>query len=263
MPSFPQFSLPALPDQWALFAGWSDLLFGLVAVGLLVLLGIWWRQQIFLWMRVVVLALAASGLSSIASLSLFQVPAHYVGCPQGCNGWQGYPLAFASLDFAGVRTLAPVDFILNLLWMWVAFLVIFMVLRMLGIAISWSERGMRAKLLFLLFVVLLPFSLLPRLMDPPQPYLSGETQRLAINALRTAQFTYNITGGVVQRLAVEDIRSLTGSAATFGFETDTTQVCLRGYTFFYIPWRRYRLILDTSGVIALNLTELPLDQPCW
>jgi len=263
MPDLPPFSLPPLPDQWVLFAGWPDVLFGLVALGLVALLAIWWRQQIWLWSITVLAALILAVVLSFGSLSLFQVPAHYVGCPQGCDGWQGYPLAFASVDFDGVRTLAPVDFALNLLWMWLACLTVFMVLRLLGMAFNWSDRGMRARFLFLCFVLLLPLALLPRVMDPPQPYLTGETQRLAINAQRTAQFTYNITGAWVQRLAVEDIRSLAGSAATFGSETDTTQVCLRGYTYFYLPWRRYRIILDTSGVVALNLAELSLDQPCW
>ena len=263
MPDFPQLSLPPLPEQWVLFAGWQDLLFGLVALGLVVLLAIWWRQQIDLWVPLLAVTLGIAAGLSIATLSVFQVPAHFVDCPGGCNGWRGYPVAFASVDFAGVRTLAPVDFILNLLWTWLLVLFLFMVLRLAGTAYNWSERGFRAKFLFLLFILVLPLALVPRVMDPPQPYLTGESQRLAVNALRTSQYTYNLTGAWVQRLAVEDIRSLSSSGATFGFETATTQVCLRGYTYFYIPWRRYRLILDTSGVIALNLTELPLDQPCW
>ncbi|MBP7964564.1 MAG: hypothetical protein KBG20_08990 [Caldilineaceae bacterium] len=263
MPDFSQLSLPPLPAQWVLFAGWPDLFFGLVALGLVALLSIWWQQQTDWWVLISVLALGVAASLSMASLTVFQVPAHFVGCPDGCDGWQGYPLAFASVDFAGVRRMAPVDFVLNLLWTWVVTLFTFMMMRLLGMAYGWSERGKRARFFFLFFVFILPFSLLPRVMDPPQPYLTGETQRLAVNALRTAQYTYNITGAWTQRLAVEDIRSLSGSAATFGFETNTTQVCLRGYTYFYLPWRRYRIILDTSGVVALNLTELPLDQPCW
>ena len=264
MPDFPQFSLPDLPPEWVLFAGWPDIFAGLIPVALLILLSVWWRQQIRFWSTTVVAALIVALGFSIASLAMFQVPPHFVGCPGGCDGWQGYPLPFASMGFDGVRTLAPVDFILNVLWTWLLWLGIFMVLRLVGVALEFRSRSPRFQLLFLFTVLILPFAIVPRLLDPPQPPLQGENQRLAVNAQRTAQYTYSITGPWVQRLAVEDIRELPATAAAaFGFEPDTTQVCLRGYTYFYLPWRRYRIILDTSGVVALNMAELPLDQPCW
>ncbi len=264
MPDFSQLALPDLPSAWVLFAGWPDIFSGLIPLSLLTLLTVWWRQQIRFWSTTVVLALIVALGFSMGSLAVFQVPPHYVGCPAGCEGWQGYPLAFASMNFDGVRTLAPVDFILNVLWLWLLWLGVFMVMRLLGMALEWRSRSTRFRLTLLLFVFVLPFAYMPRLLDPPQPILQGENQRLAINAQRTAQFTYSLTGPWVQRLAVEDIRNLPATtAAAFGFEPDTTQVCLRGYTYFYLPWRRYRIILDTSGVVALNLAELPLDQPCW
>jgi hypothetical protein len=89
--------------------------------------------------------------------------------------------------------------------------------------------------------------------------------RLATNARRAAEFTYRITGFWVQRLALEDVRHLQPAGQLDGETTDSSgrQVCLRGYTYFYIPWRRYRIDLDASGVTALSLTQLPLDVPCW
>ena len=42
-----------------------------------------------------------------------------------------------------------------------------------------------------------------------------------------------------------------------------SQVCLRGYTYFYLPWRRYRINLEATGVTALGLAELPLTGSCW
>lgn len=260
----PEFSLPDLPQGWVLFAGWIDIFAGLIPLLILIPLALWWRQQSRFWTTVMVAALAVAIGFSIASLNIFEVPPHFVGCPGGCPGWQGYPLPFASLDFDGVRTLAPVDFVLNVLWTWLLWLTLFMLLRIMFLALDWQSRSLRFRLLLFFFVLILPFALLPRLLEPPQPTLQGENQRLAINAQRTAQYTYSITGPWVQRLSVEDIRELPATtAAAFGFEPDTTQVCLRGYTYFYIPWRRYRIILDASGVVALNLAELPLEQPCW
>ncbi|MEZ4615671.1 MAG: hypothetical protein R2867_09180 [Caldilineaceae bacterium] len=82
---------------------------------------------------------------------------------------------------------------------------------------------------------------------------------------RAAEFTYQITGVWVQRLAIEDVRILDPDADPTLESVNRVggQVCLRGYTYFFIPWHRYRIDLDGIGRTALRLVELPLVERCW
>jgi hypothetical protein len=95
--------------------------------------------------------------------------------------------------------------------------------------------------------------------------ITGEELRLTTNAGRAAEFTYRITGLWIQRLAVEDVKVLQpeGEANLETVNRVGSQVCLRGYTYFFIPWQRYRIDLDGIGRTALRLTELPLTEGCW
>ena len=255
----PEFTLPNWPQDWVFFADWRHLGLAGFGVVLLVLLGIWWRQQTRHWFRILMGTFLAALLLCIGSFYMFVTPAYYAGCPAGCPGWRGYPLPFARIEVAGGSRVAFLDFLLNLLMLWLMWLGMSLVWRLLGVGYQWWNRSWRARLLFVFFVALLPWALVPRVLDPPQPTPSGEDLRLAVNAQRSAEFTYRITGVWVQRLALEDIRH---SAAAAGEET-VNEVCLRGYTYFYLPWRRYRITLDPSGVTALSLSELSLDGSCW
>jgi hypothetical protein len=154
---------------------------------------------------------------------------------------------------------------LNLLMLWLLWLGASLVWRLAAVAIRWENRNWRVRLIFLLLLVVLPWALLPRILNPPQPRTAGEDLRLAVNARRSAEFTYRVTGVWVQRLALEDIRraAVTRDPATLFGETEVNEVCLRGYTYFYLPWRRYRVTLDPSGVTALQLAEVPLTGSCW
>ena len=101
---------------------------------------------------------------------------------------------------------------------------------------------------------------------PPQPATTGEELRLVINAQRAAETTYAVTGLWVQRLALEDLRQLSPNPLaeqTPDLAAIRSQVCLRGYTYFYIPWRRYLVSLEPTGVNALEFLELPLSGSCW
>jgi hypothetical protein len=160
---------------------------------------------------------------------------------------------------------APLDFAVNLLMLWLLWLGASLIWTLLAMGFQWWRRSQRTRLLFVIVVVLLPLALLPRILNPPQPPTGGEDLRLANNARRAAEFTYRITGPWVQRLAFEDIRYGSGDPqlADIPGQRPGTQVCLRGYTYFYIPWRRYRISLEESGVTALSLTELPLTGSCW
>lgn len=259
-------SWPSLPEGWAYFSDWKDGLFAIANLLLVLLIIIWWRQQTRYWFRITTLFLLCAVLICIGSYYMFQVPFHHISCPAGCSGWRGYPQPVATMEPNGVSQMAALDFGFNLLIIWLAFLGAGVVWRVLAIAVDWSERSLRAKGLFLLLVCVLPWALLPRIFNPPQPTPTGENLRITNNALRIAEFTYNITGFWVQRLAVEDIRQSPPSAPTpIQSEAGTAamQVCLRGYTYFYLPWRRYVITLDPTGVTALQMEEIRLSGSCW
>jgi hypothetical protein len=256
--------LPEWSRDWVSFAGWPDAALAGLALLFALLLIVWWRQQTRQWFRIAAGLALVSLLLCIASYYLFEVPAYYASCPQGCLGWRGYPRPFASLELDGSSLIAPLDFALNWLMLWLLWLVASVVWRILALAFRWSERSLRARLLFIGVVCLLPWALLPRFVAPPQPNPQGEDLRLATNALRSAEFTYRITGFWVQRLALEDVRRLPVAGE---FDIDTvnqvgSQVCLRGYTYFYVPWRHYRIDLNRSGITALSLAQLSLAEPC-
>ena len=263
----PQIPLPPVPENWAYFADWSDISLGLVGVILIALLTIWWWQQTDLWFRVIAGSFLSALLLCIASLYLFEVPPYVAGCPTGCEGWSGFPLPVARLPAPNLRLIAPIDFLLNLLLLWLLWMGAGLVWSLLGVAFEWENRTLRARIGWVLLVAVLPWALLPRVINPPQPVLRGEELRLANNARRAAEFTYRITGFGIQRLAIEDVRAIgdgsRGEQVPGQEELAATEVCLRGYTYFYLPWQRYRITLDTSGTTALNLERVPLGESCW
>ena len=250
-------------QTWSNFADWWDLALAVVAVVLISLIVIWWRQQNQHWFRIVTAAFLVALILGISSIYLFRVPPHQAGCDGICTGWGGYPLSVSVLEIDGSRSIAPLDFLLNLLLLWLLVLGATLIWSALAVVFEWWKRPLRVRVLFVVLVVLLPWALLPRILNPPQPQTSGEELRLANNGRRTAEFTYRITGAWIQRLAFEDIRHLDAGAGGLAAAQPTTQVCLRGYTYFYVPWRRYRITLDTSGATALSLAELPLTGSCW
>ncbi len=259
-----EIELPVWPQDWVFFANAQAGLPALAAGLVVTLLLIWWRQQTRHWVRIGVATLLAALVLCLGSYYFFVIPPHYASCPQGCTGWRGFPLPVARIDFNGLSRVFALDFLLNLILLWLLVLGASLVWRLGAIAIRWENRDWRVRLFFVFWLVVVPWALLPRIINPPQPQTVGEDLRLAVNARRSAEFTYRITGIWVQRLALEDIRRASPSdpESLFG-ETEVNEVCLRGYTYFYVPWRRYRITLDPSGVTALQLADAPLDGSCW
>ena len=256
---------PGLPGGLTYFASWRDValaLGGLLAITFLI---IWWRQQTRHWHRVVLGTFLLAFALCFASIYLFEVPPHIAGCPEGCNGWRGYPLPVARITQEGQTQIGLADFALNLLLLWTLVLLGALLARVVTSAIGWEERSRRSRAIILLLFAA-PWAYLPRFLDPPQPTTNGEELRLVNNARRAAEATYGITGLWVQRLALEDVRLLSPNPLS---ESEPilagvrSQVCLRGYTYFYLPWRRYRVDLEPTGVTALDLAEVPLDGSCW
>ena len=263
----PQITLPDWLQDAVYFADWGDLLLAVSAAIVVLLLIIWWQQQTRYWFRIVTGLLLSALLLCISSYYLFVVPVYFVGCPEGCIGRRGYPMPIARIELDGRIVTMPLDFGLNLLLLWLLLLGASLIWRLLGIGIRLWERSLRARLLFAFAVAVLPWALLPRVFNPPQPVTTGEDLRLANNARRQAEFTYDITGLWVQRLALEDVEPLDANAlpVAANAEKSRRRVCLRGYTYFYLPWRRYRIELEPSGVSAVKdgLTEIPLAGSCW
>ena len=253
------------PDDWLYFAGWQDLLFAGMGLVMGLLLIIWWRQQSRRWYSIFAGTLLLGMLLNVSSYFLYVVPPHYAGCPNGCMGRLGYPLPFAAVALDGESKLYLGDFLLNLLLLWLFWLGGSVVWRVLSEAVELRFRPRRFRLVFFLVVAVLPWATLPRYFEPPQVEMRGEDMRIAINARRAAELTYDITGLWIQRLAVEDIRyaALQVPSALGGVDQPRAQVCLRGYTWFYIPWQRYLLTLDRTGVTALSMQRLGLEGTCW
>ncbi|MFZ1755684.1 MAG: hypothetical protein WAU10_18175 [Caldilineaceae bacterium] len=253
------------PDDWLYFAGWQDILFAALGLAMGVLLVIWWRQQSRRWYSIFAGTLLLGMLLNVLSYYLFVVPPHTAGCPGGCPGRVGYPLPFATIDITGRPRLYLVDFLLNLVLLWLLWLGGTVLWRVLSDGVEMSYRSLRFRIAFFLVVAVLPWALLPRYFGPPEPELRGEDLRISINARRAAELTYDVTGLWIQRLAVEDIlySPLQVPAIFGGAEQPRAQVCLRGYTWFYIPWQRYLITLDRTGVTALNMERLGLKGTCW
>ncbi len=248
------------------FSTWRDValaLGGLLAISFLI---VWWRQQTRHWHRIILVTFLLAFALTFASIYLFEVPPYFAGCPTGCSGWRGYPLPVARITQAGQTQLGLADFALNLLLLWTLVLFGSLIWRLVTTAVSWEERSRRSRGLILLLIFIVPWAYLPRFLDPPQPATEGEEQRLVNNARRAAEATYGITGLWVQRLALEDVRVISPnplSETAPDLAAVRSQVCLRGYTYFYLPWRRYRVNLEPTGVTALDLVEVPLAGSCW
>ena len=238
---------------------------GLVALLLLI---IWWRERSRRWGYGLALALALAGLFTWSAGQLFEVPDYLAGCPELCAGWRGYPVPTALSTMHGTWTVSPIGLGINFL---------FHGLLLLLVAALWSaaERNWRLppayawrKVLLITAVVVGLWSLIPRYAVPPEPAVRGDAQRLGINAKRLAARALGGLDWRIQRLALEDVRRLPQRSQPDapGLPPPTGpewRVCLRSYTFFYVPWRRVYIDLDATGALTIGGGVLPLDQECW
>ena len=252
-------------DDWVHFAGMTDFVLAIIGIVLGVLLLVWFSQQSHYWYAIFAGTLVISMLLNVATFSLFVVPPHRAGCTNLCLGRIGYPLPFATISPSAAVRVYAIDFALNLLLIWLVWCSGMILWHIVSEAVALNQRSFRFRLLFFLTFLLLTWGLLPRYFRPPEAQVVGEELRLSINARRAAETIYNVTGLWVHRLALEDIHYIPVEVPNIlgGIDQSQAQVCLRGYTYFYLPWRRYRVTLDPTGVISLNIQELPLSESCW
>lgn len=253
------------PEGWIHFAGITHLILGIAGLILGALLLIWWTQNTGRWYAVFAVTLLFSMVLNVAAYYLFVVPPHSAGCIDLCPGRIGFPLPFATLSTSGSVQIYIGDFLLNLLLLWLLLFGGVVLWRILSEAIQLRERGLRFRILYFVTFILLSWGLLPRYIGPPAARVTGDQLRLSVNARRAAESTYGVTGLWIHRLALEDIRYVPVEAPdAFGdIDKPQAQVCMRGYTYFYLPWRRYRVRLDQTGVTPLNFAELSLAGSCW
>lgn len=103
--------------------------------------------------------------------------------------------------------------------------------------------------------------LAPDLIDALQPVELPTPQPETSTATPPAAVTREGTGSPGPNATPETVPG--PSAAAQAELRPTHIVCLRGYTWFFIPWSRYRIALGADGATALSLTALPLTGTCW
>lgn len=241
---------------------------GLGGLLLAVLLVIWWRQRSARWPQVLVVAVCTAGLLTAVSALLFTIPDFQAGCTVPCGGWRGYPVPImGTLNDGTVQVLAAgvvLSFLMHLNILLGLSAIVYAIL----VGRDLTTRRGRRMVSLLAVTLLVLWGLVPRYASPPEPPVRGEPQRLAINAKRLAPRTVENLDWRLQRLALEDVRYLPRRARSDapGLPPPAGpdwRVCLRGYSFFYVPWRRVYIDLDATGTYAIGGGILPLGVECW
>jgi len=235
---------------------WPSIGVGLVLLIGAVLLAVWWRQQTFRWWVVVAAALVAAPALSWWSGQVFVVADYRAGCDSLCPGYRGAPFPIYEGQTAGGDFL-PAGFLLNtllqigLLLSWAA--LIRAVVHRLGSKSrsAWLVQGLVGVGLFVL-----PIALSPLVLPPPEAHVRGDPNRIAINARREVYLYDDLVDLPVLRVALNDVRPRPDGQPGM-------RVCLRIYTYFYLPAGWLYLDMTPEGVHSNNGGVLPLSQSCW
>lgn len=241
---------------------------GLIGLLLAVLLVIWWRQHMARWLQGLVLVVLLAGGATALSALLFTVPDYQAGCAAPCGGWSGYPVPIMTTSSDGSVQWYPTGVVLSFLLHLLLFLVLGAVTHAILADRAGDRQAARGTVYLWLASFVVLWALVPRYASPPEPPVRGEPQRLAINAERLAPSAVANLDWTLQRLALEDVRRLPRrvKADAPGLPPPAGpdwRVCLRGYSFFYVPWRRVYIDLDTTGTYAIGGGVLPLTVECW
>lgn len=235
---------------------WQAISLGLALAALAVLLVIWWRQQNERWLVIVVACLALAPALSAWSSVAFHVADYRAGCDGLCPGFRGAPLPTFGGETAGGRFL-PGGFILNslvyliLLLGWMA--VAQAILRQTTLR---GRSRLLTRVLLGLVLWIAPFALAPLFLPAPEAHVRGDPQRIAINARREVYLYDQLAPLPILRGALEDVRPRTDSLSGM-------RVCLRTYTFFYLPVGYMYLDMTPEGVHSNAGGVLPRTGSCW
>jgi hypothetical protein len=242
---------------------WQAVLLGLLLASVATLLTIWWRQQTFRWAIIVLICLAGAPLLSWWSGIAFEVADYRAGCDGLCPGYGGAPIPFFRGQAAGGSFLSGMFLVNCLLYLvlllaWSA--IMRAILRTPPPLSPASKSGNRGRFWWQLVggVVMLiaPFALSPLYLPPPEAHVRGDPQRIAINAGREVYLYDELAPVPVLRVGLEDVRPYSNGQPGM-------RVCLRTYTFFYLPAGHMYLDMTTEGVHSYNGGVVPLEKSCW
>lgn len=235
---------------------WQGIILGFLLAAAAVLLVVWWRQQSLRWWVVfaagLVAAPALSGWSGIA----FQVADYRAGCDGLCPGARGAPIPFyrgaaegGGASLAGFLLNSLVYLVLLLAWTALVRAAVRRIAR--DARRAWITARVLGGLLFVM-----PFALAPLFLPAPEASVRGDSQRVAINARREVYMYDQLAALPVLRVGLEDVRPrLDGQTGM--------RVCLRIYTFFYLPAGSMYLDMTPEGVHSNNGGVLPRTETCW
>jgi hypothetical protein len=223
---------------------------------LAILLTIWWRQQTFRWPILLLVCMVIAPLMSWWSGLAFQVSDYRAGCDGLCPGFRGAPILIARGESAGGEFL-PGMFLLNSAVYLVLLLSWSGIVRTLLRSVSAAAQR-RTWYHVVLAVVLLfsPLALAPLYLPPPEARVRGDPMRIAINAGREVYLYDQFASSQILRVALEDVRPRNDGQTGM-------RVCLRTYSFFYMPNGRMYLDMTAEGVHSNGGGVVPLEQSCW
>jgi len=235
---------------------WTAILVGLALTAVVILLTIWWKQHTFQWAMVLTICLIAAPLLSWWSGEVFVVEPYRAGCDGLCPGYRGAPIATYRIDGEGAE-FSRIGFAINCL-------------VYLALALSWSaviqailarlgEFRRNAALVQLILGLVLaigPVALSPLFLPPPQARVRGDPQRIAINAQREVYLYDQEAEAPVLRVGLQDVRPRADGQGGM-------RVCLRVYTFFYLPTGNMFLDMTPEGVHSNAGGVLPNEASCW
>lgn len=235
---------------------WQAFLIGLLLASVALLQVIWWRQQSFRWSVVLLGALVlAPGLSWWSGIA-FEVADYRAGCDGLCPGFRGAPVPFFRGAAAG-GDFVPWLFAVNCLVYLVVLLGWAMVMRSMMRSVAQEARhGIWIRLALGIALLVGPFALSPLYLPPPEAHVRGDPQRVAINARREVYLFDQESPLPILRVGLEDVRPRRDGQPGM-------RVCLRTYTFFYLPAGHMFLDMGPEGVHSNNGGVLPLNASCW